>query len=72
MVYLFIIKQVKKYTQKESNLHLRYRKPTFYPLNYGARVAKLRILLQSLNQHIEIFWIRCLHRDRVAIHQLER
>ncbi len=58
--------------RKESNLHHRYRKPTFYPLNYGARVANLRILLQLSYQDIEIFWIRGFYGYRTSIHQVER
>lgn len=30
-----IFKQLKKYTQKESNLHQRIRNPLLYPLSYG-------------------------------------
>ena len=29
------MESLKKYPRRESNSHLRFRKPLFYPLNYG-------------------------------------
>src|SRR2546422_27381 len=65
-----------KYPRRESNPHLRFRKPPFYPLNYGDEVIydwrfsivdlKAKIALSRLSAAIlclsTVSWLRCLKR----------
>ncbi len=39
------IRNIELWSQQESNLHLKFRKLLFYPLNYGTSISKKKELI---------------------------